>query len=399
MLTIRSILIITSLLISSSIDAHESAETLPTTQVTAKVAISYRNESLVEPGEAWLIPGMNLGGEALPVEKGFSLDDAQILADYRVEDNYAISAKFSAHGHHESIELELENLWFTWLVEPVSENLLIEVGILRTEITDTAYYHASESEFSEAPLLSDAFFGRHFNDTGIKAKWQKPLFSIGAEVWSGSSWPASGDEGGLSGFIKFHPNWQGFHIDSSFWAMAMNVENRNDDRYGSDHSHGGLTVTSPAANIFFTGDTLGLGTNIDVGYQAETWQIYAQAEWIQFEHDGDLFDSSGQNSALDSTYEGLRYLLGLEWHNHLIAVQTETLTLENVFFDSVNVLFLEQSGLLNNGFDPAKHSVSWQWSFAEDFKLRTEWIIDESYIEDNTGHFSIGLVWSRGLFN
>jgi hypothetical protein len=53
------------------------------------VATSYRSLAKVERNERWVIPGFLMGGEALPMPKGFHLDEVMLIGTYGEGDSYA----------------------------------------------------------------------------------------------------------------------------------------------------------------------------------------------------------------------------------------------------------------------------------------------------------------------
>ena len=385
-------------LIATHSVAHEEHSNLPQTSLDMMAASTYRFDRAVDIGDPWMIPGAQLGGEAVPADKGFSLDDLQLLGHYNVDDTYSFSVKLSAHSHSDDHSIDVENAWLTWNAEKFLARSIVEIGRLSTDVTQTATYHSAMSPFSEAPLLSDVFFGRHFNDMGVKFKSTQGLFSLGLEAWSGDAWPAASNEGAGSAYIKMHPTWGNGALNVSAWLMHSQALNRTDDRYGTDHSHGGVTVVSPAASIYFNGDTNMAGLLFSAHQDLGRLRFRLEGEWIQSTSDGDLSDDGNQQSAFESTYDGMRGLFGVSYKNNQFAVQYEELVLENIFLDSVNIVFLEATGLQSEDFNPSKLMLSWQWQFHPDVSFRAEWIDDQSSSEDANGRGAVGLIWHKKLF-
>lgn len=388
--------------------AHDTLEILPASSLTALGSITYRNSNAVEAGQAWQIPGVLLGGEALPSEKGLVMDDLQLLGHYKVNNTYSVSAKLSSHSHGEENGLALENIGFTWDTANLLTGTFAELGRITTDTTRTAYYHAAESPFSEAPLLSDVFFGRHFNDMGAKFRYHPGPLSLGLEAWSGDAWPFSDNTWAHSAYIGIRSQWQGGEIQLRAWAMHGSAIYRSDQRYGNGHSHGGQNIQSPAADIGFTGDSEMSGVSMISQYDFGALQLKAEGEIIQSRAQGLLSNTTNQESAYESTYDGIRGLLQLQVQSHKFSIQYEELTLENIFLDAINLVFLEQTGLQNNGFSPSKTMATWMWQLHPDFALRVEWIDDQSRssgntlndipTNDNDRRGGIGLVWQRRLY-
>ena len=378
--------------------AHDDQSSLPQTSLNASAAVTYRNERAVDVGEPWIIPGAQLGGDAVPLDKGLSLDDLQLLGSYNMDDIYSFSVKLSAHNHSDENTIDVENAWLTWNAGSVLAGSLVEIGRLSTDVTQTATYHSSTSPFSEAPLLSDVFFGRHFNDMGVKFKSTQDIFSFGLEIWSGDAWPAASNEGAGSAYIKMNPTWEHGAVSLDAWVMSSEALNRTDDRYDTGHSHGGVTVESPASSIYFNGSTemggLLFAAHQDMGHL----RLMFEAEWIQSMLDGELSDDGTQSSGYESTYKGMRGLFGVSYKNSQLVLQYEELILENTFLDSVNIIFLEETGLQNEGYNPSKFMLSWQWKFHPDFRFRVEWVDDQSSSEEGNNRGAIGFIWHKKLF-
>ncbi len=384
-------------LLSCNARAHDSQQTLAATFINAQSALTYRNDGLTSD-MPWLIPGALLGGEALPANKGLTLDDLQVLGNYRVNNHYSVAAKLSAHGSGDDITLELENFWFTFNSHNIVANSLVEIGRISTDTTPSAYFHASSSPFSEASLLSDVFFGRHFNDMGIKAKTTRGIMTLGLEGWSGKHWPAANNAGAGSAFLHLQPSWQQGHARMGIWAMHSRAKNRTDTRYGN-HSHGSVaTITSPTSDIYFSGSSDLAGAFMSARQQYRAATFIAEAEWIESRSNGDLLQqTTNQQSAYTATYQGLRGLLGVTMARHAITVQYDQLALENVFLNSVNTVFLAATGLQNEGFNPSQLMAAYQWHYHRDFSLRLQWSQDDTTAKGKHNHTGIGLVWRKGL--
>lgn len=369
--------------------AHENSTQLPQSGYQARAALAYHSKN----AEDKPIPGIALGGEALPLERGLTLDDLQLTGHYNSNQHYSVSVKLSAHSHSGTEDLILENYWLTWNIEDYVANGLVELGRNSTEVTHTANYHASESWFSEAPLLSDAFFGRHFDDLGLRVKGRKGATAFGLELWNGDNWPATRGSGAGSVFIKFEPSWQTATMALGAWAMRGRAKNRQDNRFNGDHNHARANTQATAAGIYYSGSNNLLGVYAKLSYGLGDASAYTEAEWIQQQGDGLIRENNGQQSDIQSTYEGARWLLGLALFNHSIHLQYEQIVLENIFLNSVNGIFLEQTGLQNNGLEPSKWMAAWQWQMHPNFSARATWVRDKTVSEQSNSRASLGIIW------
>ncbi len=391
-------LALVTLLITSADSALGHSETggrRTSTFLHARASLTVRAGDFVQPGEPWLIPGALLGGEALPPEEGAQLDDVQLRGAYQLADHYAVHAKLSSHPHgDEGQNLELENMYLAADFSRLAPGLLLDIGQMASEITPSANWHASQGDFTEAPLISDVFFGRHFVDTGARGEMGRTPLRVGLELWNGDSWPASQAEGGASLYVRGAIERARLTADYRFWGMHSEAENRRDDRYISGHSHGGVEVISPTSDIGFSGDIDMAGAFLSLAYNTSSWTLGSEFEWIRAESDGSLADLT-QSVPFESTYEGMRFSLAAGVERHTWMVQHEELLLQNYFRASVSPLFLTNSGLFNPGFDPSKTTALWRYRVLENVAIRLQYVREE--LSDGVRDSRIGVGLQMGF--
>lgn len=362
------------------------------TYVDASASLTYRSDSSVEDGQPWLIPGAMMGGEALAYEKGFTLDDAQVTGGFNYQDLYQVSAKISAHAHNDEWNVELEHIWFGFDTSQWLKGSLIEVGKMTTATTPTAYWHASQSDFTEASLLTDVFFGRHFNDIGARASAELSAVEFGVELWNGSSWPATPSEGTGAVFVRANPTFGAFTLRAGTWLMLSKAEQRNDDRY-VDHSHGGVAVVSPTSDVFYTGDVATFGLNVGGSYDFSVVTLKADFEWIQQQGEGEINDANSA-AALENTYDGFRTFVGLYRGNHAFIAQYEMLAFENDFKTQASPSLIASSNLTNQSHEPTKLAVAWHWQFMTGLTFRAQYTFDQTQEAQDNNRFALGMVWN-----
>lgn len=377
--------------------SHESTVRLPETMLQGLGAVTYHSDDVVDAPEAWMIPGAFLGGEALPTEQGLVVDDVQVFGHWRLDRLYAVSAKLTSHTHSGESELELEDIWLSFSTESVLSGSTVAIGKMSSEVSPTANYHASESPFSESSVLSDIFFGRHTQDTGLRFKHDGDRHALGIEIWNGESWPGSAGEGAANVFAKYSPQVLGFQLDLGAWAYEGQAQGRRDERYGAGHSHGGETIESESFNYAFDGDLTMLGLHAGLSRELRALTLRSELEWIQLKQDGELYNELNQRSGLSAEYDGLRALVAVDYLNHSLYLQHEVVRLKNTFLDSVGLLFVEESGLNNDGLEPSKTMVSWHWRCYKDITLRADWIAD-STLDNTVDRFAVGLLWQHRFF-
>src|SRR5690606_13299209 len=155
--------------------------------------------------------------------------------------------------------------------------------------------------FADASLTSDAFFGRHFHDDGIRLwRHQPDGFSFGAEIWHGNAFPATPGNGAADLFANLHRQYGHLTLNVGGWLMLANAEHREDHRYSESHSHGG---GGAAAEIVFEGETRLAGLHALLDWKlAHARHLRLEAEWIALDTEGEIaYDT--RHADLDSRYQ------------------------------------------------------------------------------------------------
>ena len=361
--------------------------------LAASASFTYRTESTTRKGELGLIPGVVLGGEALPVKQGAVLDDAQLFGRWYGQD-YAVYGVLTAHQHAEGSQVDLENFWLKYSTPSHLGGLELELGKMSSEATDLASFHASQSMQSEAPLLSDVFWGRHFTDSGIRLSKQFSLIRAGVEAWNGNSWPATEGEGSADVFIRMQTHFKSLDISISSWAMRASAEQRSDARYASGHSHSGQTISNPSADYQFTGTTDMAGVAGRISLPVGDGEIQTLVEWMAQVSDGDL-QTLQQRSRFRSQYDGTRVELAFDSDQHNVTLSFEQVVIENRFYDNVTTVFIDEANLFNNGFEPTKVNLSWNFKWRPSVSFRSEIIANQTVSEETVYRVNFGFRWNQ----
>lgn len=380
--------------VSAEVNAHEPSFIDMPSQLLVKSAMALQNKGVVEQDQAWLIPGVMQGGEAVPSASGAAINDLQLFGRLNLQDDYYLASKVGFHQHQGDGELALENYWLGKYFIFDNNIIKIDVGKMATDTTPTANHHASQDLFGTKPLLADVFFGGHHKDTGVKANWYWQQFEVGFEVFNGDNWPSSSTESRAGGFARFHGFIGGIKTDVATWYTNGDAKNRTDNRYNSGHSHSLNIVTTPTTS--FTGQVEMLGSYLTLSQQVTPnilWQ--AQWEWIQSKHKGEITDNS-QTGRLAQTLDGYRLMLGLEVKTHKLYLQHELLAVNNRFTNTT-VTFLEQQGLYNDNFEPTRLMVGYHWQWRPNFTFRLESVREQTLLEQTQQYWTIGLIWHHKL--
>ncbi|NVK23505.1 MAG: hypothetical protein HWE10_01130 [Gammaproteobacteria bacterium] len=442
-LPLKLVCSLTPILISAfALKAHEPSYINHPSELKVKASLNLRNSSVADEESAWLMPGINLGNEALPPSKGANIDDIQILGRLNLDDNYYLGSKLGFHQHGNAGELSLENFWLGKYLRFDSGILRINAGKMSSNVTDLANYHPSQDLYSSTPLLAQTFFGGHHRDVGLNVSWfASPIIfgespeqsigfakiEIGLEAWNGSKWPYdSGNgnhEGNWSLFTKYHGELYSLKTDFGVWYSTGTAKNRGDNRYESDHHN---TDTIAAPNALFSGEIRLFGgfaelsrTIKETDNHVLSW--HSHLEWIQMQQDGDLVNTN-QSAQMTQTLDGYSLQLGLNLQQgqhhgaelHKLFVKHEMLVVDNNFTDATST-FLAEHNLVNEGFEPSRTSLVYLWQWRPNFTVRVETFIDNTQLQPNadattnlasTGNdsktrteqiWSLGLLWQHNL--
>ncbi|MET1257171.1 hypothetical protein [Aliikangiella maris] len=397
MIKILILLILYSSLFSTVALAHSNIETQKANYLIASTALSYRSDEVALENQAYLIPGALLGGEALPFNQGAGLDEGQLAMGYATADNYYVSAVVNAHEHNGSHEIELEKFWLTtrYLQTDVAD-FWLDIGKLSTQTTKSASWHTSQDRFADPSLISDVFWGRHFNDSGIRSELKSDYAQLGIELWNGDAWPASKNEGAYSIYIKTQPTWLGKNGELGIWGIKSEASNRSDLRYNQGHNHG-TNITNIASEYTFTGNTEMIGSYIFASLTLADILFLSELEWIQSDSTGVLSINS-QSAVYNNQYSGIRFLMGAQYKSHQFFIQHEELTLKNHFYGDITDNFIIGASLLNNGFEPNRTIYAWQWKITSDLNIKTEFInLQHEKNDQENKYVVVSLVWNHAF--
>ena len=370
-------------------------------EIWSAASVSWYSQGAVDNNEYWRIPGVMMGGDALPVKEGFALDDAILGSHYRLTEKTKVTAKLAVHADDSNhSQLNLENLFFSY---QFNKQLGVSLGQMEANFSPTASYHASLQNMAEAPLVADAFWGRSFHDVGVQVAWQPiPSLTLGLEAWDGQSFPAtSGKDGGSQDvYLKWSQPWKNWQFQAGLWGMRAEAFQRGGDRYSSGHSHGSDFSPLPD-DIRFSGDTMMNGVWLSLMTPVwSQWQFQLSAEMVKCllnsQSDGNLIDTTRQ-ADYETDHSGYYVMPTLVWGDHQLSYRYEQLLLKNTLKGAAAQILAEQANLINEQ-DPVRQTVQWRWQISEDFAWRMAYTQDES-LPEMTERYSVGLVFNRSLFS
>ena len=342
----------------------------PGLSLQASFQASYRNQSLVENEQRWLLPGRLLGGEALPLQRGFSVDEAFLTAIYATDQAYAV-AKLGQHSSEHGLALE-----HVYVGTFLTENINVDIGKLNGEFSPFNTIHSSQMRSASPLLLYDSFFGRQFNDDGLRLKssWFDGALIVGGEAWRGSHFPANDSEStdlAWDLFAHLYVSAEALELRGGAYTFKAEADRRIDDRYDATHSHGVNTSNIP--NLYFTGDIEVVGVHglLSANLFDDLW-LGAQGEWASYKSEGSLRDEL-RLAAYRASHKAMWVELFAVAGVHQVSVRYETLKLKNELWGLAAATLVELAQLDSAGKDPYRQSVGYGFQWKPELLLRLEW--------------------------
>lgn len=363
------------------------------THLDAAVSASWRSQASDDTTQAWRIPGILMGGHALPLERGTSLDQASLtLTHHRKDRLYALLKA----GTHADSEISLEQAYVGWRTPGDMNGMAIEAGRMSALFSPLLREHPVDRLFAENSLLTDAFWGRHFEDNGLRLLARLPAgIRLGIENWQGNAFPATPGQrmndvlGDIT--LKAGP----LSITTGFFALQATAENRTDNRYESSHSHGSGSVSVP--EVRFSGDTRVVGAHGLMAWMiSDDATLHLQGEWAQQDVDDSLRDAT-RFAQLDGSHRGFSHTISLRLGAHEVGVRHDYLSLTNTVSGSGAAILAPAAGLMPQARNPQKLNAAWSMRLLPGLKTRIEWIQDDSTGERRE-RWSLGVVWQETLW-
>ncbi|MDP2226700.1 MAG: hypothetical protein Q8J78_04410 [Moraxellaceae bacterium] len=363
------------------------------THLDAALSTTWRSEAAANTAQAWQIPGLLMGGHALPAERGPGLDQAILtLTHHRDDGLYALLKA----GSHDGGDFGLEHAYAGWRSSGESTGFAVEGGRMSPMFSPLLHDHPAERLYAESSLLADAFWGRHLEDNGLRLLARLPAdIRLGIESWQGNAFPATPGETlhDVFGDITFATG--GVTLTAGFFALEASAVNRTDNRYDSGHSHGGTTITVP--DVRYTGDTRIGGVNGRLQWQLTDQQtLRLRSEWMQQDVDGNIREST-RLAHLAGTHRGMSHAFEFKAGRHEIGLRYDSLSLSNTVSGSGAAVLAPLAGLTTTGNNPQKLNVAYARQILPGLKTRIEWVQDDSTGQRHE-RWLLGFVWQEQLW-
>ncbi|MCA2962200.1 MAG: hypothetical protein IOD12_18255 [Silvanigrellales bacterium] len=368
---------------------------LPPEGLHAHLAVSgaYRTKGLVKKSESWTVPGTLMGGEAFPFEAGLALDEVFLTPIYRQGESYAM-LKVGKHAGAQELELDHALVGFH-----LSENVAFEGGKMAAIFTPFNGEHASDLGFSARRLGYDVLWGGQFNDEGVRVKARFLGLDLGAEAWRGQSFPAyqSGSSRPAFDFFGRYSLGDGsFKFQAGGFFFNSKPQSRDDDRSGGSHSHSTGAVTIDPT--FFEGSERVSGAFGKLTWNSqESLRAGVQGEVSQANSKGHLRDATREASFENRTraYWGEMFL---GYGDETVSIRSERLKVNNTLRGNAAAALSQKLGFLASRKDPYRHTLSFQHTFGEHYRMRAEWIRDLTTLRKKDV-FVVSGVWSGMVFH
>jgi hypothetical protein len=341
---------------------------------------SFDNDS-----EEYELPGFALGNEAGLGEKGFSVGHSELLMSANIDDRFFGKITLAFAEHEGETETELEEAFIQTL--GLGNGLTLKAGRFLSEIAYLNQQHPHAWDFADAPLIYRGLFGDQLIDDGVQMTWLAPtdiFLQLGAELLSGSRFPAAGSTNGigawtafthLGGDIGIAHSWQ---LGLSHW-QTNNIEGRE----SGGHAHGDTATETPS----FSGDSkinaLALVYKWAPSGNPNNQHFKFQFEYFDRKENGDV-SMLGSGSPLEMTsYDGHQkgwyaqavYKFKPRWQ---AGFRYDYLDSNNRGSDTD---VLAEAGLDNEGHSPQRYSATLDWLPSEFSRLRLQYNQDKSYAE------------------
>lgn len=241
--------------------------------------------------EEYEIPGFQLGGEAGPSPRGFSLGESELVVSSNIDDWFYGTLVAALHEEEGETAIELEEAWIQ--TQALPSGFTLKAGKMFSRLGYQNEKHPHAWDFVDAPLVYDAFLGGNLKDTGVQARWVAPTalyLELGVEAFAGESFPAagraSGGKGMYSAFAKLGGDWD----DSNSWQVGISgLDAQAVGREAGGHHDDGAG-TEP--EVAFTGDSELVGVDFvwkwapNGNFKQEYFTL--AGEWLRREESGDL---------------------------------------------------------------------------------------------------------------
>jgi len=337
------------------------------------------------------LPGFALGPESGLGERGLFVGHTEFVMSANVDDKFYGQLTLAIAEHEGSTAVELEEAFIQTL--GLGNGLTLKGGRFLSEIGYLNKQHAHSWDFADAPLIYRGLFGNQLIDDGLQINYIAPteiFLQIGAELLSGSRFPASGrtnDVGAWSvltdigGDIGIEHSWQ---LGISHWQG-----NHIQERQSGGHGHGESLTEIPS----FSGESRINAMDFVYKYAAngslKNRHVKFQAEYFERKETGDVTMLNSGPPVETTKYEGHQkgwyvqttYKFKPQWQ---VSFRYDQLQANN---EGTDEGVLSESGLDSEGHTPKRLSLALDWLPSEFSRVRWQFNQDDSYEKSDNQTF------------
>ena len=335
--------------------------------------------------EAYELPGFALGPESGLGETGFSVGHSELVISANIDDQFYGKLTLAVAEHDGATEVELEEAFIQTL--GLGNGLTVTGGRFLSEIGYLNKQHAHSWDFADAPLIYRGLFGNQLIDDGLQVSYiaaTDTFVQLGAELLSGSRFPASGRTNGVGAWSVFADIGGDMGIEHS-WQLGVSHWQADDieDRQSGGHAHGDGAAETPS----FSGDSEinavdfvykwapnGNPKNKNIKFQAEYFDRKETGN-VTMLNSGPPLETTDYDGHQKGWYAQLIYKFQPQWQS---AVRYDYVKSDNSGADAD---VLGEAGLDNEGHKPKRISLALDWLPSEFSRVRLQFNKDESYEE------------------
>lgn len=176
--------------------------------------------SFSETPDDYTLPGFALGDEAGPGSEGLSLSETELTLSANVDDWLFGQVVLAVSPEN---EIGVEEAYLQTLALP--EGFGVRFGRMKSGLGYFNGQHSHTWDFIDTPLVYRALLNNQFADDGVRVTWLAPtdvFMEVGAEVFSGGNYPASGNaHNGSGGAYTAYANFGGDVGISHSWLAGL----------------------------------------------------------------------------------------------------------------------------------------------------------------------------------
>ncbi len=373
--------------------ATEVEQNNSVSRVTAKQSDFNPSISLILGGEYasydnepsnYQLPGFMLGDEAGLNDQGFSLGESELTLSSNIDDKFFGQLTLAFGGSPEETDVSVEEAFFQ--TTALGNGLTLKGGRFFSAVGYLNEQHAHAWDFSDAPLVYRGLFGNQLVNDGMQLSYLLPTdqyMQVGAEISSGSHYPAAGSHHGVGAWSLFYNAGGDIGIEHS-WQLGLNHWQAGDVDQRESRFLGNTAL--------FTGDSK--INSFDFIYK---WAPNGNPVEKNFKLQFEYFDRQEHGgvaiNSLNSNYNGHQQ----GWYAQAIyqfMLQWKTGFRYDRLNSGSNLTALTNASLLDS-YSPKRYSLMLEWLPSEFSRIRLQYNRDKSS-QDLDNQFILQYTFSLG---